>query len=235
MHLAAGTLRLQDLQRAIANSWEEFGRAEGYILSGLMPWEKALYDRFLKPADRILVVGCGTGRDLIALLKLGYRVEGLDVPPRTIAVVRQVLAKEGLSAELYTAPIETVALPGSYDVFIFSWFCYGYIPQADIRIGVLRKLKPHLNPGGRILISYLPAERPPHVLAVRLTRLVARLTGSDWQPQLGDVVGPPGGQRACIHYEHQFVDGEFESEAHAAGLRVVFHERRDEGTAVVMA
>src|SRR2546429_8949385 len=99
-------------------------------------------------------------RDLIALLKLGYRVEGLDVGPRAIALARRILEKEDLSTELHTGPIEAVALPGSFDVFTFSWFCYGYIPQADTRIGVLRKVKAHLNPGGRVLISYVPAERP---------------------------------------------------------------------------
>jgi len=84
-HLAAGTLRLQDLRGAIVSAWEEFGRSEELIRSGLMPWESALYDRFVKVEDRILVVGCGTGRDLIALLKLGYRVEGLDVGRRAVA------------------------------------------------------------------------------------------------------------------------------------------------------
>src|SRR5437870_3504912 len=111
-HLAAGTLRLQDLRGAIVNAWEEFGRSEELIRSGLMPWERALYDRFLKVEDRILVVGCGTGRDLIALLKLGYRVEGLDVGPRAIALARRILEKEGLSTALHTGPIEAVALPG---------------------------------------------------------------------------------------------------------------------------
>src|SRR5437879_6256755 len=126
IHLAAGTLRLRDLRRAITDAWEEFGRSEDAILGGLMPWESALYDRFLSPADRILVVGCGTGRDVIALLKRGHRVEGLDHGARAIALARRMLEREGLSAELYTGPIETVALPGSFDAFIFSWFCYGY-------------------------------------------------------------------------------------------------------------
>jgi SAM-dependent methyltransferase len=234
MYLAAGSLRLQDLRGAIANGWEEFGRSEGMVLSGLMHWEQALYDRFLKPEDRILVVGCGTGRDLIALLQLRYRVEGLDVAPRAIALARQMLEREGLSAELYTGPIEAVALPGSFDAFIFSWYCYGYIPQADTRIGVLRKVKAHLNPGGRILISYIPTERPPRALPIRLTRLVARLTRSDWHPELGDVIGPAAGDRRVIHYEHQFWEGELENEARAAGLTVVFHEPREEGTAVLM-
>lgn len=233
MYLAAGTLRLQDLRPAIANAWQEFGPEEPYILSGLLPSEKALYDRFVKPGDRILVVGCGTGREVIALLKLGYRVEGLDIAPRAIARARQMLAREGLSAELYTGPIEAVALPGSFDAFVFSAFCYGYIPQADHRIGVLRKLRAHLKPGGRVLMSYLPAEQPPRALPIRLTQLAARLTRSDWRPGLGDVVGPPGWSPR-VHYEHQFVDGEFEKEVRAAGLTVVFHERH-EGAAVLMA
>jgi SAM-dependent methyltransferase len=234
MYLAAGTLRLHHLRGAIANGWGEFGRHEHQILSGLMPWEQALFDGSLKPDDRILVVGCGTGRDLIALLRSAYRAEGLDVSPRAIARGRRMLEREGLSAELYTGPIESVALPGRFDVFIFSWFCYSYIPQSETRIAVLRKVKAHLKPGGRILISYIPADRPPRWLPIRLTQLVARLTGSDWRPEFGDHVGPAGGW-TDVHYEHQFQDGELEQEARAAGLGVVLHRRGDEGVAVLMA
>lgn len=234
MCLAAGTLRLHDLRGAIANTWEDFGRSEDLILSGLMPWERALYDRFLKREDRILVVGCGTGRDLIALLKLGYRVDGLDLAPRAIALARRMLEREGLSAVLYTGPVEAVALPASFDAFIFSWFCYGYIPQADTRIEVLRKVKARLTPGGRVLIAYIPAERPPRSLPIRLTRFAARLTRSDWHPEIGDVIGPAARARQAIHYEHQFWEGELENEAHAAGLTVVCHERSDVGMAVLM-
>jgi SAM-dependent methyltransferase len=235
MSLAAGTRRLHDLREAIARTWEDFGRSESMILSGLMPWERTLYDRFLKPEDRVLVVGCGTGRDLIALLELGYRVEGLDVAPSTIALARRMLERQGFSADLYVGSIEAVELPGSFDAFVFSWFCYGYIPQADTRVEVLRKVKARLKPGGRILISYIPAERPPRRLPIGLTWFVARLTRSDWRPELGDVIGAAGGDRHAIHYEHQFWVGELEDEAHAAGLTVAFHERGDVGTAVLMA
>jgi SAM-dependent methyltransferase len=234
MSLAAGMLRLHDLRGAIAKTWEDFGRSGPMILSGLMPWERALYDRFLKPEDRILVVGCGTGRDLIALLKLGYRVEGLDVAPRAIALARRMLERQGLSADLYVGPIEAVALPARFDAFIFSWFCYGYIPQTDTRIEVLRKVKAHLNPGGRVLICYIPAERPPRRLPIGLTRFMARFTRSDWRPELGDVIGPATRDRYAIHYEHQFWEGELENEARTAGLTVAFHERSDVGTAVLV-
>src|SRR5918996_397344 len=167
MCLAAATLRLEDLRSAIGDTWQEYGRSERAILAGLMPWERALYDRFLKAGDHILVVGCGTGRDLIALLELGYRAAGLDVVPRAITLARQILDK----------------------------------------------VKAHLNPGGRILISYLPAERPPRALPIHLMRFVARVTGADWHPESGDVIGSATEDRNAVRYEHQFGEGELEREA----------------------
>jgi SAM-dependent methyltransferase len=232
-YLAAGTLGLHDLRAAIAKAWAQFGRNEHAILSGFMSWEEALYGRFLKPDDRIFLIGCGTGRDLIALLRRGYRVSGLDPAPGAVAVAQQMLAREGLAAELHTGSIETMAVPGNFDAFIFSWYCYGYIPQADNRIAVLGKLKAHLSPGGRILISYLPAEARARRLPIRLTQFVARLTRADWRPEVGDVFNPATGEHGALHYEHHFSTGEFEREARAAGLTVVFHECADDGTAVL--
>jgi SAM-dependent methyltransferase len=232
MYLAIGTLRLDDLRRAIAHSWDELGPGDDDF-SSLMPWEQGLYVRFLKTADRILLVGSGAGRDLVGLLKLGYRVEGLDVAARAVAHSRHMLEKEGLTAELHTGAIEALELPGRFDAFIFSWCCYSYIPQLATRVGVLGKVKARLNLGGRILISYIPTERPPRLLANRLTRFAGRITRSDWRSEPGDVIVASGDWRG-IHYEHRFSASDFEKEARAAGLRVVFHERGDVGAAVLM-
>lgn len=235
MYVAAGTLRLADLHGAIAKVWANFGRNEDAILSGLMSWEEALYGRFLKPDDHILLIGCGTGRDLIALLQRGHRVTGLEPAASALTVAHQMLARERLTADLHHGSIQSTPLPGTFDAFIFSWYCYSYIPQADTRIAVLRKLKAHLNPGGRILISYLPLVEPPRRLPIRLAQLVARLTGSDWHPEVGDVLGPATGDRGAMHYEHQFTKGEFEDEARGAGLTILFHHVTDDGVAALTA
>ena len=162
-YAAAGAVRLAELQGAIQREWQESGARETdrYIASGLMQWEHDFYLRFLRPDDRLLVVGCGPGRDLLALLRLGYRAEGLDAVPECTATARRILEKWGLAVPLYTGSIETISLPASFDAFIFSWFCYSYIPQAEARIHVLRKVKGRLNPGGRILISYVTCENGP--------------------------------------------------------------------------
>ncbi|HET9491784.1 MAG TPA: class I SAM-dependent methyltransferase [Methylomirabilota bacterium] len=102
MYLAAGILRLSDLRHGIASAWADFGRHEAAILSGLMSWEE-LYGHALKPDDRIFLIGCGTGRDLIALLERGHRVSGLDPAPGVVALPREMLAREGLAADDGTA------------------------------------------------------------------------------------------------------------------------------------
>src|SRR5207247_9275829 len=170
----------------------------------LMSWESAFYGQFLKPGDQVLLVGCGTGRDLIALLKLGYRIDGLDVSAHAIALARRMLERERLAAALHTGPVEVLPLPGSFDSVIFSWFCYGYIPQTDSRIAVLSKVKARLKPGGRVLISYVVAERPPRSLPIGLTRLAARLTRSNWRPEIGDAIRPVSGERRPVRSAHQF-------------------------------
>lgn len=235
-YAAAGTAHLEDLRLAIQREWQESGALESdtWVLSGLMGWEQDFSLRFLRPGDRILVVGCGTGRDLVALLNLGYRAEGLDVGPKCIAMARQVLEERRLAAPLYTGSIETVELTGSFDVFIFSFFCYSYIPQSGSRIRVLRRVKRHLNPDGRILISYRVFPTVPRRLPIRLAQLVARVTGSDWHPEYGDMLLPSWHDRSLAHYEHLFQPGTLEAEAQAAGLTIVFHERgENEGKAAL--
>ena len=233
VYSAAGVLRRDSMQRAIAKTWDRFSRTDSVIFSGLMPWEEAWYSRVLKPGDHILLVGCGSGRDLLALLERGYQVDGLDPSQSAIDLARSVLLRRGFSAVLYKGAIEDAAPPGMFDAVIFSWFAYGYIPGRAARISALRGLIPRLKPGARVLISYIPAETPLRSLPIGLTRLVARLTKSDWGPERGDVLGPPSGDRHAIEYEHHFLADELEREATAAGFAVILHERQDVAMAVL--
>jgi SAM-dependent methyltransferase len=233
LYVAAGVLRRESLQRAIIKTWDRFSRTDAAILSGLMPWEQDWYARVLKPGDHILLVGCGSGRDLIALLELGYHVDGLDPSQPALDLARRILDRRRLSADLYTGAIEDTVPPGMFDAVVFSWFAYGYIPGRAARIAALRRIAARLKPGGRILISYIPTDTPPRSLPIAVTRLVARLTNSDWRPEVGDVLGPASSDRRAIHYEHQFSADEIEGEAATAGLSVVLHERREVGTAVL--
>ena len=225
----------RDLKAAITQEWLRFGLAQDGDPVALFVWEEALYSRFLQRGDRILLIGCGTGRDLMALLDRGHRVEGLELVPESVTRVRQRLAERDLDAPVHLGDIETVDLSGRYDAFVFSWFCYAYIPQSAQRIRVLRRLAGCLAPGGRILISYVPADTPGPRRALRVAHALTRLRRSDWRPEPGDSIAPIGTTMTSVSFQHFFQAGEAEAEARAAGLQVLAHEACDQTMILALA
>ncbi len=228
-YAGAGLWRREDLRAdAIARSREFAGPDFAVTPPGLMRWEAAVYDRVLRAGDRILLVGCGTGRDLIALLERGHAVAGVDLVPEVVAAARVNLARRGLAAPLAATPIEDYQADDGFDVVVFSWSCYSAVPERTRRVATLRALRAHLSPGGRVVISYVPRWRGPHPWLLAATRLVARLTGSDWHAEPGDALtlapAPWIG-----HYEHRFTEAEIVAEGRDAGYEVLEHVR-DEAT-----
>lgn len=231
-YASAGLLRREELGRAVAGRWSRWGLDERYALLGLFGWEEPFVRRFLKPDDRILVVGSGSGREVIALRRDGYAVEGLEPAAPTAELSREIMTKIGVDARVRIGGIETVELDGTFDVFLFSWYCYSYIPQRATRVAALRSARAHLAPGGRILLSYIVGEPVPRRAPVQVAALVARATRSGWTPERNDVLGlEPGG----LHFEHHFAPGEIEEEAGAAGLRVAALQLGDDGLVALSA
>src|SRR5438094_471755 len=85
-YATAGVLTRKELGRAAAGRWSDFGIDETYVLSGLFTWEENFYFRFLKPDDHVLIVGAGSGRDLIGLPRVG-RPAGVDWTPLPTDVI----------------------------------------------------------------------------------------------------------------------------------------------------
>jgi SAM-dependent methyltransferase len=233
---AAGLLSFDGLRRHMTEDWRYFGnhQPEADVAGGLFPWEHDFYAPHLRRADRVLVVGCGTGRDLLALLELGFHTEGLEPVAELAQQARERLARRGLTAAVHTGDIVTAALPERLDVFVLSWYCYSYIPQRSRRIAMLGRLRDRLAPEGRILISYILADPPPRRTLWRLATLAARVSRSDWRPEYGDVFVARH-EIGRIHFEHRFTPQEIEAEAHAAGLRVAFHAQTSDGSLALVA
>ncbi len=219
-HLAAGTLTIEGLRAGIERTWEDFSTGDASVAAGLTRWEEEMIDRFLQRDDEVLLVGAGPGRDLIGLMAKGYRVTAVEPARRAVAVCRRQLARRGLSADLIEGFFEDVSLPRRFGAIIFSGCCYCYMPGSRRRIAALRKADEHLAPRGRILISFTTAPSASPAL-IRLARVAATVSGSDWRPEPGDVVQPIGASRLLFNYEHHFAPQELELEAAAAGLRAV--------------
>ena len=120
--------------------------------------------------ERVLEVGCGTGRSLVHFSNQASEsggVTGLDVSPGMLSV-----AKKRTSEETVAAPIEFVeadarqldpaAFPdNSYDA-AFASFTLELFPLEDIPT-VLSQIKRVLKPGGRIgIVSMSTVKEPNH-------------------------------------------------------------------------
>jgi SAM-dependent methyltransferase len=232
-HLAAGTLRVDELRRGTERTWENFAASDAAIAAGLMDWEEELFARFVSANSSVLLVGSGPGRDLVALVQRGFQVVAVEPARRANQTAARHLAARGLTARIIEGFFEDVAVDGPFDAVVFSYCCYSFIPDSQRRVAALQKAAGLLADAGCIIVSYL-TERPSHPLLMRLARASAAASGSDWRPQAGDILHVIDSASPLFHYEHAFAPREIEAEAARAGLRCVHHNVGTANPAIVL-
>lgn len=89
---------------------EQFGPIDIYL------FDQLLRER-IAPGMRIFDAGCGSGRNLVYLLRAGYDVFGVDSDPRAVAATRRLAGSDNFRAE----PLEAMSFPDAFaDVVISS-------------------------------------------------------------------------------------------------------------------
>jgi SAM-dependent methyltransferase len=102
-----------------------------------------------------LDVGCATGRLILDYMAAGLDVDGVDVSPDMLAICRQKARSLGLQPNLYLQAIEHLDLPRTYDtIFVTSSTFQLVTDLADVR-EALRRFHSHLNPGGKLVMSFM--------------------------------------------------------------------------------
>lgn len=213
LYAEAGATPLQVLREGIARGWVDFATDAWVVEGGWMPFEQAAAE-CIGRGERVVVVGCGTGRDMLPLIHRGCTVTGIEPAASAVHTARQVFPLA--SIRLIVGFIEDVTLPAPQDVFWFSWYVYSYMPVSARRIQALARIRDSLAPGGRVVLSYMQGTGGSR--GVRLGRLIARLTGNDWRLEPGDVPVPVGNSHIGIL--HYFTPADIEREAAAAGFEV---------------
>jgi SAM-dependent methyltransferase len=234
LYLAAGVLLEDDLRAAGRIRWALFGTSSDDQAWGLQDWERRLFESQLTGGGRVLLVGCGTGRDLIGLIELGHEVTALDLVPELVELARHELSRRGLHASVFAESAERVQLVDRFDAILFSNGSYASLQPARARIATLIRMKERLAPGGCVFIIYMAfVARSPW--SERLTALSARVARADWHPERGDCFSRDHLARRLLRFEHLFRPGEVAAECEAAGLRVVRDESADGPVRVAVA
>ncbi len=103
--------------------------------------------RYLRPAARVLDLGCGPGRDLLLLRERGYRVVGLDLSAGMLAEARRRAGGPLLRADMRRLPLGNASFDG-------IWCCATllHLPRAEagVALGEIRRV---LRPGGAVYLS----------------------------------------------------------------------------------
>ena len=225
LYLAAGLLREEELQADGEARWLAFALSVDDADAGLGVEEREFYLRFAERRDRILLVGAGGGRDLIALHRLGYAADGLEQVGPLADLTRRRALERGLKVAIEAGTIQTARLSGFYDVVIFSLGCYSYIRGSGARTAALARIADHLNRGGRVVLSYHPHSGPTPIATV-LTAFTARMSGAGWSPEQSDVFSRDYAVDEVLRYQHEFTPEEIAREGARAGFRILADEAR---------
>ena len=216
-------MTLDGLRQQLEGYWSQYASSESDIDEGLRPWEREILSTFSQPGQSVLVVGCGTGRDVFPLVDMGYCVTGLDPAAGAIDVARQAMARRGVAGRLIHGYVEDVALDGQFDLVVFSDFSYSLIPGSQRRVDVLRKAARHLAPGGHIVLSVFVTGSHGDARAIRLGRAIGRWFGQGWRLEEGDQIAALAlGDQRCWTISHAFTLAELEDEIARAGLAVAY-------------
>jgi hypothetical protein len=234
VYAAAGLLRRTELQAASVYQYRDFALSSFEVDAGLTPAEDYFYRKFLHEGDKVLLAGSGSGRDLLALRRMGFDVTGLEPISELAELARQHLARCSLTATVRVGLIQAAELGGPYDAVIFSNGCYALVQGADLRVATLSRLATHLSSKGRVIVSYQPAGVHSHG-GSWLARATARLARGDWRPEAGDTFSRDLSERTLVRYQHLLDATTFARECAAAGFRVLADEYFEEGCRMAVA
>jgi SAM-dependent methyltransferase len=202
----------------------ETGQYEAKVQAGLYAPEREILLPHLRPGSRVLNVGCGAGREGLALARAGFRVTGVDLAPRMIAAARDLAVREGLDIAFHVR--NATAIDRSLGTFDFAYWSdsYQHVPGRALRVEALRRIRQTLAPGGSLVLSV--AYNAQGILSRRrlvdVLRAIARSLPLGWRvSEPGDsymyeTSGASDPQSPCFF--HRFAGaGEARSEITAAG------------------
>lgn len=108
------------------------------------------------PGDRVLDLGCGAGRHLGELCRLGYRATGLDLSMPMLDAARSAAEAPVLvRGDMRRLPFRT----SGFDIVTSYFTSFGYFDDEDDDARVLYEVRRVLRPGGRFLLDFLNANQ----------------------------------------------------------------------------
>jgi hypothetical protein len=226
-----GILRHADLQELDAVYYARKGmyRAGDYNRGGLFRWEREAVSRYFPARGKLLVTAAGGGREVLALLRMGYVVDAFECNRELAGFANSLLTASGYPPSVAVCERDVCPpLDGPYDGAIVGWSSFMLIPGRLRRIRFLNQLRRAVRPGEPILLSFAVGESGHRTLAAGCAfgNLFRRLRGAE-RIEPGDDLSP--------NFVHHFSREEVARTLEAAGFRLAHFSTEEYGHAVAFA
>ncbi|MGN6473912.1 MAG: class I SAM-dependent methyltransferase [Mycobacteriales bacterium] len=104
----------------------------------------------VRPGERALDLGCGTGNVAIRLARAGAKVVAVDPSARLVGVARERAAADRLGIDVRQGEAAAIPLDDESAELVVSVFAVIFAPDASAAVAEMKRV---LAPGGRIILT----------------------------------------------------------------------------------
>jgi len=125
------------------------------VAKSLAPIENRLISKYIKRGN-ILDIGCGAGREAIALAKKGFEVVGIDIVPKMVLRAKETSKLHGVRDKIRfeVADVKYMDYDNeSFNAVVMLENMIEHIRGRNNRIKLLRRIKRVLKPNGTLIFS----------------------------------------------------------------------------------
>lgn len=215
------------------NSQEELDYYRENAFKGFMEFEKPMAQHLIQPKQmhgnitplRILVIGCGSGREAFGLEQLGshFQIYAMDLVPEMINIAQTCAKKVDSQVKFFATSFPNLndLEEERVDRILISSFVTNFLQGSDQRVNYLAKLAHLLKPAGEIYIY--PSIQKLHFgsleyFSSKLLKVNSWFKG--WRYEQGDhVISTYHGKGKLMYFYHYPSEQDFLHEVQLAGYQ----------------
>lgn len=110
-------------------------------------------DRASSTEGPVLEAACGTGRVYLPILADGVDIDGFDLSPDSLSVLRETAREEGLEPSVWQADMTDFAVERSYSLAYCPFNAVQFLRTSDEQLAMLESVHDALAPGGSFVFD----------------------------------------------------------------------------------